>query len=52
MSDALLSPKHLEIQKKAREFAREHIMPVAKELDAKGEYPWEIWKKIVDMGWG
>ena len=52
MSDALLSPKHLEIQKKARDFAREYIMPVAKELDATGEYPWDIWKRIVDMGWG
>lgn len=37
-------------QKLARDFTREHIIPVAGELDEKGEFPHEICKKAWELG--
>ena len=33
-----------------REFAREHVAPVAGELDQKGEFPWENVKRMGELG--
>ncbi|MDD5448891.1 MAG: acyl-CoA dehydrogenase family protein, partial [Actinomycetota bacterium] len=38
------------IQQTAREFAREEIMPRAAELDERGEFPYEIVKKMGELG--
>lgn len=45
-----LSEEQIAIQKTARDFAREHIIPVAGELDEKGEFPTEICRKAWELG--
>ena len=45
-----LTEEQKAIQKTARDFAREHIIPVAGELDEKGEFPMEICRKAWELG--
>lgn len=45
-----LTEEQLTFQRTAREFTREHIIPAAGELDAKGEFPTEICRKAWELG--
>lgn len=45
-----LNEEQIAIQKMAREFAEKEIMPYARELDEKEEFPWEILKKLHAVG--
>ncbi|MFC7155150.1 acyl-CoA dehydrogenase family protein [Halomarina halobia] len=44
-------PEHARgVKREAREFAAEHIAPVAREYHNSGEYPWEILEAGMDAG--
>jgi butyryl-CoA dehydrogenase len=48
--DFALSPQHAEIQRTVREFAERRIVPVADELERKGEFPHEIIREAAALG--
>ena len=48
--DRYLNDEHRELQRRVRDFALEAIVPVARELDARSEFPWENVKAMADMG--
>lgn len=45
-----LSPEHNILRQSVREFAESEIKPVARELDAKEEFSYELTRKMADMG--
>jgi butyryl-CoA dehydrogenase len=48
--DFALSPEHDEIRRTVREFAEREIIPVADEMERKGEFPHDIVRKAADLG--
>src|SRR5881394_1430812 len=51
MDDSLyFSEQHLAVRSMVREFARSEVAPVAAELDAKAEFPWENVKRMGELG--
>ena len=48
--DFALGPQHEEIRRTVRDFAEREILPVADELERKGEFPHEIIRKAADLG--
>jgi alkylation response protein AidB-like acyl-CoA dehydrogenase len=48
--DFALSPQHLEIQRTVRDFAERRIVPVADELERKGEFPHDIIREAAGLG--
>ncbi len=50
MIDFSLSKEQLELQKKAREFAQQHMIPYAKYYDKTGEFPLPIMKRCWESG--
>ena len=48
--DFALSPQHDEIRRTVREFAERRIVPVADELERKGEFPHEIIREAAGLG--
>jgi alkylation response protein AidB-like acyl-CoA dehydrogenase len=46
--DELLSKENLRYRDLARQIARDHVGPVAAELDRTGEYPWGVIKALQD----
>jgi alkylation response protein AidB-like acyl-CoA dehydrogenase len=48
--DFALSPQHIEIQRTVRDFAERRIVPVADELERKGEFPHEIIREAAALG--
>jgi alkylation response protein AidB-like acyl-CoA dehydrogenase len=48
--DFALSPQHTEIQRTVRDFAERRIVPVADELERKGEFPHEIIREAAGLG--
>jgi butyryl-CoA dehydrogenase len=46
-----LEDHHLALRARVRDFAREAIAPVARQLDAESRFPWETVKAMADMGW-
>src|SRR4030043_64440 len=50
MLDFTLSPEQLELQKKAREFAVNEVLPVAWHFDERDEIPLSIIQKAFDAG--
>src|SRR3954466_14196846 len=51
MDDSLyFTEQHLAVRNMVREFARSEVAPVAAELDAKAEFPWENVKKMGELG--
>jgi butyryl-CoA dehydrogenase len=48
--DFALSPQHLEIQRTVRDFAERRIVPVADDLERKGEFPHEIIREAASLG--
>eukprot|EP00002_Diphylleia_rotans_P040847 TRINITY_DN979_c0_g1_i1.p1 TRINITY_DN979_c0_g1~~TRINITY_DN979_c0_g1_i1.p1 ORF type:complete len:410 (+),score=80.12 TRINITY_DN979_c0_g1_i1:71-1300(+) len=45
-----LSEDQRALQETARKFTKDHIIPVAAQLDRSGEYPHDIFKKAWDLG--
>ena len=51
MDDSLyFSEQHLAVRNMVREFAHSEVGPVAAELDAKAEFPWESVRKMGELG--
>ncbi|MFL5639514.1 MAG: acyl-CoA dehydrogenase family protein [Gemmatimonadaceae bacterium] len=51
MDDSLyFSEQHLAVRNMVREFAHAEVAPVAAELDAKAEFPWENVKRMSELG--
>lgn len=49
--DERVVPEHAqEVKQEAREFAEEHVLPVAEEYYQSGEYPWEVLEAGMDAG--
>ena len=48
--DFALSPQHEDIQRTVRDFAERRIVPVADELERKGEFPHEIIREAAALG--
>ena len=48
--DFALSPQHQEIQRTVRDFAERRIVPVADELERKGEFPHDIIREAAGLG--
>jgi len=45
----ILSDKHKEIRGKVRAFADNEVAPRAKEIDQKGEFPWDLVKRMAEL---
>ena len=45
-----LSPEQAELQETITDFAQAEIAPVAEELDRKGEFPVELFRRVGEMG--
>ncbi|NLM88507.1 MAG: acyl-CoA dehydrogenase [Syntrophomonadaceae bacterium] len=45
------SEEHLAIEASVEKFARQEMAPLAKELDEKGEFSMELWKKMGSLGY-
>jgi alkylation response protein AidB-like acyl-CoA dehydrogenase len=45
-----LSEEQREIRELIRELARERIAPRAAEIDARGEFPWDVKEVLADTG--
>ena len=51
MNESLyFTEQHYAVRDMVREFAREHVAPVAGSLDEKGEFPWENVKRMGELG--
>jgi alkylation response protein AidB-like acyl-CoA dehydrogenase len=51
MDDGLyFTDQHVAVRDMVRAFAREEVAPVARELDAAGEFPWETVKRMAELG--
>jgi len=48
--DFALSPQHEEIRRTVRDFAERRIVPVADELERRGEFPMEIIREAASLG--
>lgn len=48
--DFNLSEDQLAFKKHVGEFAREELVPHVREIDEKGGFSWEIWKKLSSIG--
>jgi butyryl-CoA dehydrogenase len=48
--DFALSPQHEEIRRTVRDFAERRIVPVADEIERKGEFPMEIIREAASLG--
>ncbi|RMF85628.1 MAG: acyl-CoA dehydrogenase family protein, partial [Nitrospinota bacterium] len=48
--DFTLSEEQLAIQKLARDFTREELAPRAQEIDATDAFPWDIYRRLADIG--
>ncbi len=51
MNDSVyFTEQHYAVRDMVREFASEHVAPVASALDEKGEFPWENVKRMGELG--
>ena len=48
--DFILSKEQEMVRDLCRVFAKNEILPVAEELDKTGQFPYEIWKKMANLG--
>ncbi len=48
--DFALSAEQLAIQQLARDFAREEVAPRAKEIDVTDTFPWDLYRKLGELG--
>ncbi|HWA40628.1 MAG TPA: acyl-CoA dehydrogenase family protein, partial [Gemmatimonadales bacterium] len=45
-----LNDQHHQVREMVAAFAREHVAPVARELDATSTFPWENIKRMGELG--
>ncbi|HXI19545.1 MAG TPA: acyl-CoA dehydrogenase family protein, partial [Gemmatimonadales bacterium] len=45
-----LSEQHYQVRDMVREFARQEVAPVARELDRTSAFPWENIRKMGELG--
>jgi alkylation response protein AidB-like acyl-CoA dehydrogenase len=45
------SSRHGNLRREVNAFAREHIVPVARELDEASRFPWDNIRRMADRGW-
>ncbi len=45
-----LSTEQVMVRDLCRNFAKNEIIPIAEELDKTGQFPYEVWKKMGDLG--
>ncbi|MGB9721423.1 MAG: acyl-CoA dehydrogenase family protein [bacterium] len=45
----ILSQRHKEFREKVRAFANNEVAPRAKEIDKKGEFPWDLVKRMAEL---
>ena len=45
-----LSTEQVMVRDLCRNLAKNEIMPIAEELDKTGQFPYEVWKKMADLG--
>jgi butyryl-CoA dehydrogenase len=51
MDDSLyFTEHHHQVREMVRDFSRDHIAPVARELDRTSEFPWENIKAMGELG--
>ena len=48
--DFALSPEHEELVRTLRQFARKELAPRSREWDRTGEFPWDAWKRMGELG--
>jgi butyryl-CoA dehydrogenase len=48
--DFTLSTEQKMIQDLCRNFVKNKIKPIAQEMDRSGQFPYEVWKKMGDLG--
>ena len=48
--DIYFSEEHKMLQQMVREFAQNEVRPIAQELDEKGEFPYDLVKKMSSLG--
>lgn len=44
------TPEHIAVEETIEKFARNEMAPVARELDAKAEFSWDLWSKMGELG--
>jgi butyryl-CoA dehydrogenase len=49
--DRYLTEEHCRLRDEVRDFAQEKILPVARELDRRAEFPWENVREMAHRGW-
>lgn len=50
MDDLFFTEEHEMLRDMVRDFARNEVEPVARELDASGEFPWDLVKQMGELG--
>jgi butyryl-CoA dehydrogenase len=51
MDDSLyFTPHHFEVREMVREFARDHVAPIAREIDRTCSFPWDNIKRMGELG--
>ncbi|MBI2207493.1 MAG: acyl-CoA dehydrogenase family protein [Candidatus Rokubacteria bacterium] len=48
--DFRLSPEHEELVRTLRQFARKELAPKSRQWDRTGEFPWDAWKRMGELG--
>jgi len=48
--DFNLSTEQVMVRDLCRNLAKNEITPIAEELDKTGEFPYDVWKKMGDLG--
>ena len=46
-----LQEDHLDLKARVHQFAREAIVPIAREIDEEGRFPWQNVKAMGELGW-
>jgi len=50
MMHPYMTPEHVSLRERVREFALEAIVPVARDLDERAQFPWDTVKALGEMG--
>lgn len=45
------SEEHLAIEASIEKFARKEMAPLARELDERSEFPWDLWRRMGELGY-
>ncbi len=50
INDGSLTAEQIDLRDMVHDFLAKELVPIAKDLDLKAEFPTEVWKKACDMG--